>query len=301
MNHIKTIFSAKKSMIKPSFFKFDRWNQKDNFIERPMISDQIKHCIRSPICRNGVYVFWSPGGSGKTTLMKNIISHFNSNEQYKIKMMYMNGIDSSIGDRYSIDKTVARVNDCSIYNIMSRACSDYIARNNDTQFVFIIDDYDLIYDDQNKFSEIYSNACSIAESSSGDGFKTILVVNNPMIGANILRFIGGEKFSTFNIKDYSWTPEQINNFIKGELIKPLSYNKDPPKIKDIEERIYQLGNISKNPLFIKNLISMYNANNYSSVISNHMNNDLNDLHNPMYDEMAKLYEIESIAGSKFFD
>ncbi len=300
MNQIKTIFFAKKSMIKPNFLTFDRWKQKENFIERPVLSDQIKNRIKSLNFRNGVHVFWSPHGSGKTTLMKNIINRFNSNEHYDIKMMYINGANS-INEKYT-DGTGEKVNHCSIYNLMSSTCCDYIASNLDTKFTFVIDDYDLIYDDQNKFSEIYSNACSIAESSSNYGFKTILVVNDAAIAANILRFNLGEKFSTFNVKDYSWTREQINNFIERELMKPLDYNKNPPNIKkDIVERIYQLGNISKNPLFIKNLISMHNANNYSCVIANYINNNLNDLHNPIYDEMAKSYEKQFIIGSKFFD
>lgn len=284
MNQIKTIFSAKKSLIKPNFFTFDLFKQKPNFIERAAISDQIKHLIGSPRCRNCVYVFWSPYGSGKTTLIKNIINHFNSNEHLGTKMIYMKGINSG-----------------SIYDITSTACSDYIARNRDARFAFVVDDYDLIYNDHKMFSNLYSNACSIAESSSDNGFKTILVVNDPIIGANILRFNGGEKFSTFNIKDYSWTHEQINNFIKLELMKPLCYNKDSPDIKDIVERIFQLGILSKNPLFIKNLISMYNANNYSSVVSSYTKNNLNNLHDPVYDEMAIFYEKQWIIGSKFID
>jgi hypothetical protein len=217
-----------------------------NFITNKAVSVITNDLER--IATSGVYgvsIYWSPRGTGKTTNLKYFASKMNSNKKY---------ISNVNSNTYYLNAH------CSNF----RELFDKLYHKKNGNNVIIIDDYDVIYNDS---VYNYSRACSLAESSSNEKInKYIISVSNPLIAKSISNFNGGEKFYTVGSgigfkKQYIWSDDDIKMYVETKIgiLKNSGYFKIRYICFDdsIKKRIIELGNKSKNPLFIDFIIDTY--------------------------------------------
>jgi hypothetical protein len=265
--------------------KFIRFPAKANFVERPMLHDDINKSIMSKYY--GVHVLWSLYGSGKTSYLKRVTSEFNCNEESGAKVIYANGSDIVNDSLFKVVKNQLDIRD-GIFDI---GLENMLEPYRDCNLTLVIDDYDAVYNTK-KYRSVYSSACSFAEYSSNDKvMKVLLAINDPIIAMNILLYNGGEKFvkvgSSFKYKNYCWSDDQIREFTNLSIMEnnDSSYKKVNFSDSDIN-RINELGSVSKNPSFVKSLILTHIINGtWYEAVDEHRN----AIYNGVYDEMAKIY------------
>jgi phage pi2 protein 07 len=165
----------------------------------------------------------------------------------------------------------------------------------------MIDDYDIFYHNL-PYEYVHNYTCSLAEQSVNYKIMKILIsVSDPIIAQNILSFNSGAKFMIIGSDENNyWTNNELREVtnLMIEDNKSWSVKVDAFSKNDIE-RINYLAEKSKNPLFVKLLISIHNTNYlyYHKSIGEHKNT----IYNNIYDHLATQYYDHWIHGIKFIN
>ncbi len=286
-------------------------------VARHSLENMIKAHINTAH-QNPISIFWSPSGSGKTSMFKRIIS--DSNTKYWVNE-FENFEDTNISDPlvYPISTQMLRIKKAQpnpstmiLSDIMDEdelrgtseigiAISDAMADKsikmmdeNGTKCVFVIDEIGRLFGTNTIYQHdtlhinavldgLYSRALDI-------GFKVILLSSDSLTTMNILRKDSNITNMTKWIVDHDisikWPPHilhqfiasQIRNMRTGAFIAPLSEY----DYSVIEELSY----LSENPMFIKMLISSYYNVNGSLLPTNL----------DMLRRMAKYHEEQWVLG-----
>lgn len=202
-------------------------------VKRPQIDEKIKNYILGS--NNGIGVFWSPRGSGKTLYFKSMANQYNSNDNKKIIL-----------------------NDSVEPLISNQQIEDYLKQQKKSDYTFIIDDFDTVYHEPQIVCDKYWMITSMASNAMTNKYKIILGISDPLICSEILRFSDGKNITNLLSNTEIWTDGQIIEFVDNEM-KQISENLPAESKKIITDSDYQqicvIAKKSKNLMFIKSLIS----------------------------------------------
>lgn len=272
-------------LMKPRIFETHeiRRHELEKHIKRHIENDQ----------KNPISIFWSPHGTGKTTMIKDIISSYNTTYWTK-QYPHIHIPDSIAPDPYLdpvsiIDEKKVKSNEknivmmCDITDhqcmmdpeIMSKGMSEENIKkySHGHKCVFVIDRFDQLFNTIYHNNEIHINTMleNLVQCAEKNKFKIILVSSDPLITMSCLRhgIINMTKDVVENEHSHGigWSFKIMEQYIDSQ-IKKIGIDFADSLTDSSYFLIRRLSHFSGNPLFVQNLISSshnINESDYQSL------------------------------------